>query len=182
MSGPPVYRHSLSPLANGIEPRGADIFTLVRRLLDEGTITPDTRLETWRGSTLCQHGIAAELAKWEVVGSKFRPFSASRVRHKCAMIHKVDLTGDYETTIYDVARRLLAEGADPGDRVETRRHGIQSMSGVVGKLAKWQVVFATPGPRLVRHKAAFQACWRPNRLNPYIRAYRPRKRFLAAPI
>ena|ERR1700724_2708127 len=76
MSGPPVYRHSLSPLANGIEPRGADIFTLARRLLDEGIITPDTRLETWRGSTLCQHGIAAELAKWEVVGSKFRRLKA----------------------------------------------------------------------------------------------------------
>src|ERR1700732_1083236 len=73
MSGPPVYRHSLSPLANGIEPRGADIFTLVRRLLDEGTITPDTRLETWRGETLVQHGIAGELAKWEVVGNKSRP-------------------------------------------------------------------------------------------------------------
>jgi hypothetical protein len=68
------------------------------------------------------------------------------------MIHKIDLTGDYETTIYDVARRLLAAGADTGDRVETRRHGIFSMSGIVGELAKLQVVFAASGPRLVRYK------------------------------
>jgi hypothetical protein len=69
------------------------------------------------------------------------------------VIHKIDLTGDYETTIYDVARRLLAEGADTGDRVETRRHGIVSMSGIIGELAKLQVVFAATGPRLVRHKS-----------------------------
>jgi hypothetical protein len=67
-------------------------------------------------------------------------------------VHKVDLTGDYETTVYDAARRLLAECADPGDRVETRRNGILSMSGVIGELAKLQVVFAATGPRLVRYK------------------------------
>jgi hypothetical protein len=67
-------------------------------------------------------------------------------------LHKVDLTGDYETTIYDVARRLLVEGADPGDRVETRRSGVFNMSGKVGELAKLQVVFASSGPRLVRYK------------------------------
>jgi hypothetical protein len=49
-------------------------------------------------------------------------------------------------------RRKRAQGADPGDRVETRRHGIHSMSGVLGELAKLQVVFAATGPRLVRHK------------------------------
>jgi hypothetical protein len=66
--------------------------------------------------------------------------------------HRVDLTGDYETTVYDVARRLLAEGVDPGDTVETWRDGKLSMSGVIGELAKWQAVFAATGPRLVRHK------------------------------
>jgi hypothetical protein len=68
------------------------------------------------------------------------------------MTHKADLTGDYETTIYDVARRLLAEGADPGDTVETWRSGVLSMSGGIGELAKRQVAFASAGPRLVRHK------------------------------
>jgi hypothetical protein len=72
-------------------------------------------------------------------------------------IHKVNLTGDYETTVYDAARRLLAAGADPCDRVETRRHGILSMSGVIGELAKLQVVFAATGPRLVRHKGCILA-------------------------
>jgi hypothetical protein len=60
--------------------------------------------------------------------------------------HRVNLTG-YETTVHDAARRLLAGGADPCDTVETWRMGKLSMS-----LAKWQVVFATAGPRLVRHK------------------------------
>jgi hypothetical protein len=53
--------------------------------LADGTVAAETRLETWRGETLVQHGIGAanaaetaanaagELAKWEVVGSKFRP-------------------------------------------------------------------------------------------------------------
>jgi hypothetical protein len=68
------------------------------------------------------------------------------------MIHKIDLTGDYETTIYDVARRLLAESADPGARVETRRSGVFSMSGIIGDLAQWQVAFAAAGPRLARQR------------------------------
>jgi hypothetical protein len=67
------------------------------------------------------------------------------------MIHKCDLTGDYETTIYDAARQLLAAGADPRDRVETRRHGILSMSGIVGECAKWRVAFPASGPCLVRY-------------------------------
>ena len=50
------------------------------------------------------------------------------------------------------ARRLLAEGADPGDTVETWRSGVLSMSGVIGELAKWQAAFATRGPHLMRHK------------------------------
>jgi hypothetical protein len=45
------------------------------------------------------------------------------------MIHKVDLTGDYETNVYDAARRLLAAGADPVDTVETYRGGKPSMTG-----------------------------------------------------
>jgi hypothetical protein len=48
--------------------------------------------------------------------------------------------------------RSLAEGADLADTVETWRGGKLSMSGKVGELAKWQVVFASTGPRLVRHK------------------------------
>ena len=70
---------------------------------------------------------------------------------------RVDLTGDYETTVYDAARRLLAEGADPGDTVETWRAGKLSMSGVIGGVAKWQAVFAATGPRLVRHKGCISA-------------------------
>jgi hypothetical protein len=54
--------------------------------------------------------------------------------------------------------RLLAEGADPADTVETWRDGKLSMSsGVIGVLAKWQVVFASTGPRLVRHESCISA-------------------------
>lgn len=38
------------------------------------------------------------------------------------------------------ARRLLAEGANPSDRLETWRNGKLSMSGTVGECAKWEVV------------------------------------------
>jgi hypothetical protein len=58
----------------------------------------------------------------------------------------VDLTGDYQTTIYDTASRLLADGADPGVTVESYRDGKLSMSGVIGERAKWQVVFRARGP------------------------------------
>jgi hypothetical protein len=71
--------------------------------------------------------------------------------------HRVDLTGDYETTVYDAARRLLAEGADLADTVETWRDSKLSMSGVIGVLAKRQVVFASTGARLVRHKDCISA-------------------------
>jgi hypothetical protein len=71
--------------------------------------------------------------------------------------HRVDLTGDYETTVYDAARRRLEEGADLADTVETWQGGKLSMSGVIGILAKWQVVFASTGPRLVRHKGCILA-------------------------
>jgi hypothetical protein len=49
-------------------------------------------------------------------------------------IHRIDLTGDYRTTIYTVARRVLADGADPMDRAETWRNGKLSMSGIVGEV------------------------------------------------
>jgi hypothetical protein len=64
----------------------------------------------------------------------------------------VDLSGDYQTTIYDAARRLLAAGADPSHTLETRRAGHLSKSGKIGELAKWRVVFASTGPRLERYK------------------------------
>jgi hypothetical protein len=71
---------------------------------------------------------------------------------------RVDHTGDYETTVYDAARRLLAEGADPGDTVETWRDGKLSMSGgVIGELTKWQAAFASTGPRLGRHKTCISS-------------------------
>jgi hypothetical protein len=65
-----IYRHCIGPRPAS---RGDDIFSLARRLLADGTVAAETRLETWRGEALVQHGIAGELAKWEVVGSKFRP-------------------------------------------------------------------------------------------------------------
>jgi hypothetical protein len=68
------------------------------------------------------------------------------------MIHKIDLTHDYDTTIYDAARRCLTAGADPGDTVETWREGKLSMTGRIGELAKWQVEFRAHGPRLARCK------------------------------
>lgn len=61
-------------------------------------------------------------------------------------VRKVDLTGDYETTIYDVARQLLAEGADPIDEVWTYRtdkwtgKSVISMKANIGWAAKWTVV------------------------------------------
>jgi ISXO2-like transposase domain len=52
-------------------------------------------------------------------------------------VHRADLTGDYEATVYDAARRLLAEGASPADMVTTHRNGVPSMSrGVVGTFHK----------------------------------------------
>jgi hypothetical protein len=51
------------------------------------------------------------------------------------MLHTVDLTGDCRTTGYTAARRLLAEGADPADTIETYRGGKLSMSGIIGKFA-----------------------------------------------
>jgi hypothetical protein len=63
--------------------------------------------------------------------------------------YRVDLTGDYETTVYDAARRLLAEGADPADTIETRRGGVLSMTGKIGECAKWTVEFRSTGPCLV---------------------------------
>jgi hypothetical protein len=63
---------------------------------------------------------------------------------------EVDLSGDYDTTIYDVARRLLSAGADPS--VATWRNAKRSMSGVVGELAKWTVA-GNPALHLVRWKA-----------------------------
>jgi len=67
--------------------------------------------------------------------------------------HEIDLSGDYETTIYDVVRRLLAESANPSDTVETWRGGKLSMSGVAGWLAKRHVVFRSSGPCLARYGA-----------------------------
>ncbi len=55
-----------------------------------------------------EHRLAQARARLEEALAAKKPLST----------HRVDLTGDYETTVYDVARRLLAEGADPGDRVE----------------------------------------------------------------
>jgi hypothetical protein len=80
--------------------------------------------------------------------------------------HKLDLTGDYETTVYDAARRLLAAGADlvvavkntaTVDTVETWRDGKLSMSGKIGELAKWQVEFRASGPCLTRYRAVVRA-------------------------
>ena len=68
--------------------------------------------------------------------------------------HVIDLTGDYETTIYDVARHLLSEGASPRHTIDTRRKGVVSMKGTLGWLSKWRVVFATSGLRL----KPFAAC------------------------
>jgi hypothetical protein len=93
--------------------------------------------------------------------------------------HRVDLTGDYETTIYDAARRLLAGSASdvrgensppkkppqgdgdfsrgensPGDddTIETWRGGVLSMTGKIGECAKWTVEFRSTGPCLVPHR------------------------------
>jgi hypothetical protein len=67
------------------------------------------------------------------------------------MIHHRSLTGDYDTTIYTVARRLLADGVDPADYVAVCRGGVLSMSGNIGELAKWMVSESKAGGmRLVR--------------------------------
>jgi hypothetical protein len=68
--------------------------------------------------------------------------------------HVVDLTGDYETSIFTAARRLLAEGAAPADEIETQRDGIPCMRGSnIGKCAKL-TVRETPqrGPEVVRYQ------------------------------
>jgi hypothetical protein len=72
-------------------------------------------------------------------------------------MHYRDLTGDYETTIYEVARQLLGRDADPADMVATCRNGVLSMSGVIGELAKWTAVFSAKGPGLARVKPPISA-------------------------
>jgi hypothetical protein len=68
-------------------------------------------------------------------------------------VHRADLAGDYGATIYDVARQLLADGADPDDMVATWRGGVLSMSGIIGELAKWTVRDSPGGTfRLVRYE------------------------------
>lgn len=68
-SEPEVYRHFIPKWPHGKEPRGWDIYSISRRLLAEGVIGPQTRLETWRLAItgdrciLCMSGIAGELAK-----------------------------------------------------------------------------------------------------------------------
>lgn len=59
-------------------------------------------------------------------------------RHNCSQ-HRGDLTGDSETTVYRVARRLFNSGADPQSTVETWRSGKLSMAGKMGKLATLKV-------------------------------------------
>jgi hypothetical protein len=53
--------------------------------------------------------------------------------------HVVDLTGDFETSIYEAARKLIAEGADPEDEIETQRDGAPCMRGNIGRCAKLAV-------------------------------------------
>jgi hypothetical protein len=77
--------------------------------------------------------------------------------------HRIDLTGDYDTTIYDAARRLLAEGAVPADTIEIARGGVLSMTGKIGECAKWQVVFRASGPRLAPHQGCLSAPPAPGR-------------------
>jgi hypothetical protein len=81
-----TYRHFFGPRpgrkpsSNSCkkENSGLDIYSLARRLLANGTIHPETRLETWRLAVtqdrciLCMSGTAAELAKWRVVEDDVR--------------------------------------------------------------------------------------------------------------
>jgi hypothetical protein len=66
------------------------------------------------------------------------------------MIHIVDLTNNYETTIYAEARKLLAAGADSADLIETWRNAKLSMSGIVGQCAKLTVSEDKHGKRAMR--------------------------------
>jgi len=59
--------------------------------------------------------------------------------------HKIDLSGEYRSTVYSAARRLLAAGADPADIVETWRNGVLSMSGAVGECAGLMVLETASG-------------------------------------
>jgi hypothetical protein len=62
---------------------------------------------------------------------------------------RIDLTGDYQITIYEAARRLLADGAEPAETIETYRNGVLSMSGLIGVLSKWTVA-ENPSLRMIR--------------------------------
>jgi hypothetical protein len=81
-----TYRHligswpSRKPSSNTCrkETGGLDIYSLARRLLANGTIHPETQLETWRLAAtqdrciLCMSGTAGELEKWRVVEDDVR--------------------------------------------------------------------------------------------------------------
>ena len=43
-----------------------NIYAIARRLLEEGLLAPEDRLETWRDGSLCMWGIAGKLAKLAV--------------------------------------------------------------------------------------------------------------------
>ena len=64
---------------------------------------------------------------------------------------KIDLTGDYKTEIYDLARKALAEGVDPEDRIEVWRNNSPAIYGKIGILSKLTVSETNrSGPRVVK--------------------------------
>jgi hypothetical protein len=72
---------------------------------------------------------------------------------------RLHLTGDYETSIYAAARKLLAAGADPQDEIETQRAGVPSMRGNVGQCAKLTVRESSEdGLRIVAYRPFFRVC------------------------
>src|ERR1700730_12166432 len=74
-------------------------------------------------------------------------------------VHRIDLSGDYRTTVYDAARRLLAGGADPGVTVETWRNGKLSVSNPIAETAEWTWQSGPYVMRLVRHAAGVTGRW-----------------------
>lgn len=73
--------------------------------------------------------------------------------------HDVDLSGDYRSTIYAAARRLMAKGAAAEDTLSTWGDGKLSMSGVVGN---------APGLRFGKRSTAIRSSyWLPIGLSTY---------------
>lgn len=73
-------------------------------------------------------------------------------------VRDFDLTDDRRgTTIADIARRFLAEGAGPTDHVRVFRNGRLSVTGVIGRLTETEAGNGAEPSEAERYEARGEA-------------------------